>query len=484
MDLIKEIQTKLDGYKFIIASNREPYMHVYDGKKVKCIKTVSGLTIALDPVMKKVKGTWIAWGSGSADKEVVDKNNCLKVPPNKPSYTLKRIWLSQKEQAGHYYGYSNQALWPLCHIAYEKPVFLKEQWKSYKKVNQLFAENVLDEIGNHKAFIWLQDYHLALAAQFIKEKRPDAIIAMFWHIPWPNHEVFRICPQKKEILEGLLSCDLLGFHIRYHCNNFLETVDYELEAKVSTEENSVVHEGHKTFVYNFSISVDFEEITKEAKSTQVIKKIKDFSKTIPVSHKILALGVDRIDYTKGILERLKSIDIFLERYPEYQKKFLFYQIAALSRVRIPAYKNLFNQINELAAKINRKYSSRNWYPIIINTEEVDYMTHMAFYRSADLCMVNSLHDGMNLVAKEFVAANVDCTGVLLLSQFTGSARELQKGAVLINPYDLDTTADKIKEAIQMPKKEKSERMQTLREILSENHIYKWADKFISHAMNL
>lgn len=244
-------------------------MHEFVGKEIKCSKTVSGLTIALDPVMQATGGTWIAWGSGNADKETVDKNDHIKVPPEAPAYTLRRVWLSKDEQEGYYYGYSNQALWPISHIAYEKPIFLKDHWQIYKRVNQRFAQVVLEEIGDTKTCLWLHDYHLALAAKYIKEKKPDTLVSVFWHIPWPNPEAFRVCPQKKEILAGLLSCDFLGFHLRYHCTNFLNTVDFELEAKTDYEENSIIYRGHKTLVRPFPISVDFEGISNEAKSEKV-----------------------------------------------------------------------------------------------------------------------------------------------------------------------------------------------------------------------
>lgn len=482
--LIKTIQKNLKGYKFIVASNREPYMHEYKDEEIKCIKTVSGLTIALDPVMQAAGGVWIAWASGNADKDTVDENNCVKVPPDNHRYILKRLWLSKEEEERSYYGYSNQALWPLCHIAYEKPIFLKEHWQVYKKINQRFAQAILEEMRDDKAFVWLQDYHLTLIAKYTKEKRPEAIVSMFWHIPWPNPETFRICPQKKEILSGLLSCDLLGFHISYHCINFMNTVDFELEAKTNYEENSVIYREHKTLIRAFPISVDFEGISNESQSLPVIQAMKHLPDQIPPPYEILALSVDRIDYTKGILERLRAIDRFLEKYPEYQKKFVFYQIGALSRIHIKSYKDLINMVQQLVEEINWKYEAGNWYPVVLNNKGINYAEHLALYRSADLCIVSSRHDGMNLVAKEYVAANVDLKGVLILSKFTGSARELSKGAILINPYDFGSTADAIKKAIQMSKEEKVERMRKMRDIVAQRNIYRWAGKFISNLVRL
>ncbi len=482
--LQEAIRDRMRDYRFIIASNREPYIHEYSGKKIKCVKAVSGLVIALDPVMQASGGMWIASGSGDADRDVVDAHNKIQVPPENPSYTLKRVWLTKEEENGFYYGYANQALWPLSHITYEKPVFSADDWEYYKKVNERFAENILEEITSEKCFIWLQDYHLTLAARYIKEKKPDAVISLFWHIPWPNPEVFRICPQKKEILEGLLGNDLLGFHIRYHCHNFLSTIEAELEAKVDWEDLSVTYQGHKTLVRPFPISVDYQDISRQAHSPEVEQALQNIPDTIDPPYEILALGVDRVDYTKGIIERIKAIDRFLEKYPQYQGKFVFMQFGALSRIHIKSYKQLIDNVQSLAEEVNWKYGKGYWYPVVIKNVRLDYASHLAFYRAADMCLVSSLHDGMNLVAKEFIAANVQRKGALILSHFTGASREFPKEAILVNPYDPDGFADAIKYAIEMSSKEKEERMEKMQQSLEENNIYRWAGKFISNLLKL
>jgi trehalose 6-phosphate synthase len=482
--LIEMIGEKLKGYKFIVASNREPYIHEYKGREIKCIKAIGGLTLALDSVMEAVGGLWVAHGSGDADKEVVDENDCIRIPPDRPAYTLKRIWLTKEEEDGYYYGYANQALWPLSHIVYEKPIFLAKHWQMYKRVNQYFAEAILKEVGDDKAFVWLQDYHLALVAKYIKEKRPDITVSIFWHIPWPNPEAFRICPQKKEILEGLLSCDLLGFHINYHCINFMNTIDFELEAKSNYPENSVTYKEHKTFIKPFPISVDIESISKAAQSKEVQESMKELPNQIPPSYEILAVSVDRIDYTKGIIEKLRAIERFLKRYPKYHGKFVFYQALALSRMHIRSYESLLAKIHQVTEEINWEYKKGNWYPIVLVSRRLDYAEHLALYRSANLCIVSSLHDGMNLVAKEFLAANDGNDSILLLSRFTGASREFEKDAILINPYDYAGTAEAIKRAIEMPKEKKKERMKRMKEIIYKSNIYVWAGNFISELVKL
>ena len=482
--LQQAMKEKMKDYRFIIASNREPYIHEYSGKKIKCIKAVSGLVIALDPVMQASGGMWVASGSGAADRDVVDKHNKIRVPPEDSSYSLKRVWLSKEEENGYYYGYANCGLWPLSHISYEKPVFNASDWEYYKKVNKRFADNILEEITSEKCFIWLQDYHLTLAAKYIKEKRPDAVVSLFWHIPWPTPEVFRICPQKKEILEGLLANDLLGFHIRYHCHNFLSTIESELEAKVNWEDLSIIHQGHKTLVRPFPISVDYHGISSQARSPEVKQAMQNIPDTIDPPYEIVALGVDRVDYTKGIIERIKAIDRFLEKYPQYHGKFVFLQFGALSRIHIKSYKQLIDNVQSLAEEVNWKYGKGRWYPVVVKNIRLDYACHLALYRAADLCLVSSLHDGMNLVAKEFIAANVERKGVLILSQFTGASREFSREAVLVNPYDPEGFADAIKYAIEMSAKEKKERMERMQQFLEENNIYSWAGKFISNLLKL
>ena len=476
---LKEIvKSKLGEALFIVASNREPYIHAYKEDKIECIRPASGMAVALDPVMQACGGIWVAHGSGDADKDVVDDKNRVQVPPNNPKYTLRRVWMSKEEEDSYYYGTSNETFWPLCHIAYVRPKFDELDWIQYKKINERFAETILDEIGNQKAFVWFQDFHLSLAPKIIKEKNPEIITAHFWHIPWPNPEAFRICPWKEEILEGLLANDVVGFHTRYHCNNFLDTIDQTLEAKTDRDTYSVSYKGLITLVKPFPISVDFKSISDLANAPEVEMEMVQIRRKYDLKDKIVGVGVERIDYTKGIPERLKAIDRFLEKYPEYQKKFVFLQLGAPSRIHIPEYKKVNEEIEELVEDIDWKYHTNNWLPIIFWREHHEVTRILACYKLANICIVSPLHDGMNLVAKEFIAAQNDTDGMLILSRFCGSARELQE-AILINPYDLERFADAIKEGIEMPSDEKKKRMEEMRETTKENNIYTWAGNVIS-----
>ncbi|MDD5037811.1 MAG: trehalose-6-phosphate synthase [Dehalococcoidales bacterium] len=474
-DLVKE---KLSDYLFIVVSNREPYIHTFSGGKIVTQAPASGLTVALDPVMRACGGTWIAQGSGDADKEVVDKDNKVSVPPNDPRYSLRRVWLSKEEERGHYYGFSNQALWPLCHIVYTRPVFEERDWNMYKKVNEIFAQSVLDEIGDKKAFIFIQDYHLTLLSKLLKDRNPNIITAQFWHIPWPNPEAFRLCPWQEEILRGLLGNDLLGFHIRYHCHNFLDTVEQAIESLIDRERYEITCGGKKTEVHPFPISVDFDAISKEAQSEEVTNEIARLKNTLGLGDELIGIGTDRLDYTKGIPDRLRALDRFLEKNPEYQRRVVFIQAGVPSRIQIGTYMKLKEEVDNLVEEINWKYAIGRWKPIIILMEHESLLTLNALRRMANFCIVSSLHDGMNLVAKEFVASRSDEDGVLILSPFTGAAQELTD-AVLVNPFATDHFAEAIKEALEMPQAERQRRMRKMREIVQENNIYKWAADIIS-----
>ncbi|MBU1617492.1 MAG: trehalose-6-phosphate synthase [Candidatus Margulisbacteria bacterium] len=477
------IEEKLNGSLFIVASNREPFIHKKTLDGVQCIIPASGVTMALDPVLKASGGTWVAHGSGDADRQVVDEKNRVMVPPDDPKYTLRRVWLNKAEEAGYYYGFSNETLWPLCHIVYTKPVFEEADWLHYKAVNEKFAKTILDEVGDQKAFVFIQDYHLTLVPKLLREANPEIKSALFWHIPWPNPEAFRINPWKEEILQGMLGADLLGFHIHHHVDNFLSTVDQTLEVRTDRVSSTVISGGRETIIRPFPISVDYEQIQKEAASPDVEKKIALIRKEYNLTAQFIGIGTDRIDYTKGILERFRAIDKFLEKYPEYLGKFTFLQAGVLSRIHIKKYKELNDEINAIVEQINYKYSDDSWQPIVMLRRHFSPVELITLYRMADICVVSSLHDGMNLVAKEFVAATDPQKGMLILSRFTGAARELTE-AVLVNPYASDSFAEAIKNALEMPPDEKEKRNLKMKEGIAENNIYKWAGKIIQGLLKL
>jgi trehalose 6-phosphate synthase len=476
-----QLRARLDGGHVFVVSNREPYMHQRNGKTVEVVVPPSGLVTALEPVLNACDGTWIAHGSGNADTEVVDAADRLRVPPEDPRYSLRRVWLTKQEEEGYYYGFANEGLWPLCHIAHTRPLFRADDWQYYQDVNRKFTAAVLEEIENvAKPVVLVQDYHFALLPRLLKEKRPDARVAIFWHIPWPNPEAFGICPWQRQLVDGLLGADLIGFHIQSHCNNFLETVDRVVESRVDWEHFSVLRQDHRTMVRPFPISVAFSGDDAAGNNNQGSNYLERSAlmRSLGVEATLMGIGVDRVDYTKGILERFLAIERFLEKYPSYQGKFTFVQIGAPSRTHIKRYHDLFAEVEAEADRINWRFQSGKWKPIVFLKRQHSHQEIEPYYRAADLCLVTSLHDGMNLVAKEFLAARRDERGVLILSQFTGAAREL-RDALLVNPYDIDQTADAIRAALEMEPEDKQLRMHRMRKLIKENNIYRWAGNLIT-----
>ncbi len=475
------LRNKLKDQPLFVVSNREPYMHVVnENKSVSVIVPASGLVTALEPVLLACDGTWIAHGSGSGDRAVVDGHNRLRVPPDRPSYTLRRVWLTAEEDKGYYQGFANEGLWPLCHIAHTRPIFRPEDWLHYQQVNRHFANAVLDEMeGTESPILLAQDYHFALLPRMVKEARPDARVAIFWHIPWPNPEVFGICPWQRELIDGLLGADLIGFHTQSHCNNFLSTVDRAVEALTEWDRFAVNRQGHVTRVRPYPISVAFPERTRvinDSRSAGAERAA--ILAELGVEASLLGVGVDRVDYTKGIIERFRGIERFLELNPTYQRRFTFVQIGAPSRTDIARYREFLDQVSAEAERINVRFQAGRWKPIVLLSKHHSHEEIDRYYRAASVCLVTSLHDGMNLVAKEFVAARDDGHGVLILSTFAGASLELGD-ALLVNPYDVQQLADAIHRALDMPEEQETSRMHHMRVHVREHNVYRWAANLLS-----
>ncbi|MCF7908047.1 MAG: trehalose-6-phosphate synthase [Candidatus Omnitrophica bacterium] len=474
LDLLKK---RFSDYSFVVASNRQPYVHKLFRGKIECSRGPGGVITALDPIMRELKGTWVCCSSGDGDK-LVAKNAKVKVPPENPSYDLRYIWLSKEENLGYYYGYSNQGLWPLSHLVFVQPDFSNEHWKIYKQVNKKFAQNINKEIKGKKAIVFVQDYHLALVSKYLKEINPEAITLMFWHIPWPTYDVFRILPQKQELLDGLLSYDMIGFHINYFCNNFFDAVANEIEAKINKERQLVVYKGRKSLVRAYPISVDFDGINKTAQSPKVEELAKSLYEEFGLKNYKVVVGLDRIDYTKGIVERIQAVDKLLDKYPELKEKMVFIQMGEISRIHLSQYKQLNETVNALVEEVNFKHSQNSWKPIVFLRRHLNFEEVVAFYKIADTCIVTSLHDGMNLVAKEFVSAKADDKGALVLSRFTGASRELRE-AFLVNPYNTEETSEAIYKALTLNDLARKKRMRKLRQIVQRNDIWKWIGQIVS-----
>ena len=480
--LALDVRSRLGTGRLCVVSNREPYMHIRRGKAVDVRVPPSGLITAMEPILRACSGTWVAQAAGSADRDFVDQNDRVLVPPDDPHYTLRRLWLTKEEEEGFYYGFANEGLWPLCHIAFTRPIFREEDWKQYQAVNRKFADTLLEEMQDtEKPVVLVQDYHFALLPRMIKQARPEARVSIFWHIPWPNPEAFGICPWQREIVDGLLGADLIGFHIQAHCNNFLETTDRVVESRINWEHFTVQRGDHITVVHPFPVSVDFPDEAEPDPAPAETRSA--LLRSLDLDALFIGIGVDRVDYTKGILERFLAVERFLEKYPRYQGQFTFIQVAAPSRSHLKRYHDLEAEIEAEAGRINWRFQRDKWRPILLLNGQQSHEEIQPLYKAADLCLVTSLHDGMNLVAKEFVAARNDESGVLILSIFAGASNEL-RDALQVNPYDIDRMAEAIRVALEMDPEEKQARMQRMRRLLRERNIYRWAATLIAELSEL
>lgn len=478
------LSSELPGVQVMIVSNREPYIHNRDETgAIKLQIPASGLVAALEPVMRACGGTWVAHGSGTADRETVDSDDRLKVPPGDEAYTLRRVWLSSEEQDGYYYGFANEGLWPLCHIAFVRPTFREDDWSAYKAVNQKFAEALASEAKCADPIILVQDYHFALLPKMLRQLLPRATIITFWHIPWPNAETFGICPWKEEIIDGLLGSSILGFHTHFHCNNFIDTVDRFVESRIDREFRSVVHRGAETLIRPYPISIEWPPAALSGQSDVSACRVNVRTRFGLPGDVKLAVGIERFDYTKGVIDRIRAVDTLLQLHPEWLGRFTLLQAAAPSRSKLPAYQALQSEAIALAQEINDRHGSDHWRPIVLSIRHHEPDEVFELYRAADACVVSSLHDGMNLVAKEFVAARDDELGILILSTFAGASRELSE-ALIVNPYDTREMADAMHRALVMPANEQEARMRLMRALVRTRNVHCWAGQMLLDAAQL
>jgi len=477
------LASELPGAQVIAVSNREPYIHNRGADGIKLQIPASGLVAALEPVVRACSGTWVAHGSGSADRETVDVNDRVAVPPNDPSYTLRRVWLSAEEQEGYYYGLANEGLWPLCHIAFVRPSFREDDWQQYRAVNEKFADAIVAEARCTDPIVLIQDYHFALLPKLLRQRLPEATSITFWHIPWPNAETFSICPWKEEIIEGLLGSSILGFHTHFHCNNFIETVDRFVESRIDREHRSVVHRGSETLIRPYPISIEWPPAALSAQKPVEECRAEVRKRFGIADHVMLGVGMERFDYTKGILDRMRAIDALLLNHPEWHGRVTFIQGAAPTRDKLAAYQALQSEAAALADEVNARHGATGWTPIVLSIRHHEPDEVFELYRAADFCIVSSLHDGMNLVAKEFVAARDDERGVLILSTFAGASRELNE-ALIVNPYHTHEMAEAVHHALAMPASEQQARMRQMRASVRSRNVYRWAGQMLLDAASL
>ena len=475
------LRTQLVGDQVIVVSNREPYIHESTPHGVIVKRPASGLVTAVEPVMRACSGTWIAHGSGSADRQAVDAMDRVRVPPGHDDYWLRRIWMTPEEEQGYYYGFANEGMWPLCHVAHVRPVFREADWEAYRAINQRFADAVIAEARSDDPVVLVQDYHFALLPAMIREKLPQATILTFWHIPWPNPESFGICPWRRDILQGMLGSTILGFHTRFHCKNFIETVDRYLEARIEHEHSTIAYQEKETLVESYPISIEWPGDAEVAGWASVAACRQAVIDRLDLPADVcLAIGVDRFDYTKGILERLNAVERLLEKWPGWIGRFVFVQVAAPTRTALDEYRSFQERIERVTRRINDRFGREGYQPVHLLAQHHGHGAVVELFRAADICVVTSLHDGMNLVCKEFVAARDDLQGVLLLSRFAGASRELSE-ALIVNPYHVEETADALNRAALMPSAEQRERMSSLRSTVREFNVFRWAGRMLADA---
>ncbi len=463
----------------IVVSNREPYIHDYDGGgRITYKPATGGVAVALDALMRERGGVWIAHGSGSADRAVVDASDKVFVPPEAPAYQVRRLWIDDERFASYYGGFANEGLWPLCHVVHVRPTFRTEDWAAYRSVNAQFAAAIDQELKSADTPVFLQDYHLAMVAPELRRRRPAARTALFWHIPWPNPDRLRICPWRRDLLEGLLANDLLAFQLERDRRNFLLAVEDELEADVEADGARVLLHGHWSTLVSAPIGVDYDRIQDVAQDAALAPEQHRLIEAFGLEAPILGIGVDRLDYTKGIPERFAALDAVLTRRPELRGLVTFVQIGVPSRSELESYSAIETEIDQIVADLNRRHAVPGGPPPVhYHKGALTLASLVALYRLARFCVVSSLHDGMNLVAKEFVAARDDEDGVLVLSALAGAAQELHD-ALAINPYDIEGFALALGRAIDMPRAERQARMRALRRVVAGRNVFSWASDIL------
>ena len=477
-----------DSRPLILLSNREPYEHVRGAESIEVRQPAGGLVSALDPTMRRTHGTWVAWGSGAADRECCDGTGRVRVPPDDPSYTLRRVWLDEADVDGFYLGFANSVLWPLCHMLIHHYDFREEYWERYRVVNQRFAQAVAEEstLVDGTPMVWIQDFHFALAPEMVREISPGLLIHQFWHIPFPPPDILRLLPggAHTALLRGLLGNDLLEFHTDRYAVNFLDSVRHHVpDAIVDGQQKTVSYRGRTIHVGVFPISIDvkrYEGLASSAENASLASRLRDrYAK----NGRQLGVSVDRIDYTKGIPERLQALELLWTVSPDLREKLTIVLIATPSRSEVPAYQKLELEIIATVMRINERFATDGWTPIVLIHHNVDAEQLAAVYRAADFCIVSSLQDGMNLVAKEFIACQTDERGMLILSRFAGAAEEID-GAILINPFNTEGVAEGIRRALAVDRAERTQRMQRMRSKLRESTIFDWLESILARASAL
>ena len=472
MSRLSQLRNLFASRRLVVVSNRLPYNPSRTFGEIRYVKGSGGLVTALDPILRLTNGLWIGWDGGTGPP-IKRERVTISEPEDEGSYQIRFVDLTEKEIGHYYYSFSNRTLWPLFHNLIGTSHFNSAHWMTYFKTNAYFAGTTLEE-ANPSDIIWVHDYHLSLVPNFIRYQNPDLRPYFFLHTPFPPYDTFRVLPWCKPILEGLLGSEKIGFHLKGYADNFLDCVDKILNADVDRERGVVELEGRKVKVGAHPISIDYDAFQDMAMTKRVDKRVQKHRNRI--GDRLVILGVDRLDYTKGIKERLFAIERFLERYSKFRNRILFIQVAVPSRTRVEEYRVMKKEVDETIGRINGRFTGEGWPPIQYIYRSIPREELVAYYRLADIALVTPGRDGMNLIAKEYVASQVDKKGVLILSEFAGAAEELTE-ALLVNPYDIETVSETIHKAIKMPSAERRRRMEGMQDLGRRKDIYCWVRDF-------
>lgn len=475
---LENLEKHLENRRLVIVSNREPFQIIRQKDSLKLERTTGGLVSALDPILQNYNGLWICWNSEDQDQACSFEDLCRLAQLNQIElpYQIQTVNVTEEEVERYYYGFANRQIWPLFHYFPSRYTFDEADWESYCRVNQKFAQAIVN--GTHtNDLIWIQDYHLMLTPDFVRQENPNINLGFFCHIPFPHYEIFRILPTRKALLKGILGSDLIGFHTPSYAKYFMECAEKLLPNEVDIIDPHTLHyQSRQIKVQAFPISIDYERINQIANAPEMASTVQQIKQTF-LPAEFIGLGVDRLDYTKGILERLECIALFFERHPEYRKRLVFVQIAVPSRTRVQEYQQMKQEIDEAVGRINGRFSEDGWAPIHYLYRGFPMEELVAYYKAADFALVNPLRDGMNLVCKEYCAARNDEDGVLILSEMTGATHQL-KESFLVNPYDHPGVVEAIYQALNASSDEKAWRMRNLRQNVERYNINQWLSDFL------
>jgi trehalose 6-phosphate synthase len=472
------------GTPVVVLANRSPFRYQRDDDGVLRVqRSTGGLVTAVEPIVDACAGTWVAHGDANAGTAGANTIAGPEMLPANTRYRLRHVRLSEEEHHGFYAGFANEALWPLCHAVHVKPVFRTSDFRYYRIANQRFADAAVQEAFGSRPLVLVQDYHFALAPRMLRTRRPASTVAVFWHIPWPHARLFATCPWKTELLDGLLASDVVGVQTTEDRDNFLDSVQSCLGAHVDRDSGVVWYRDHRTLVRDYPVGIEWDNEAARTTPSAGACRMR-VRRELNLSEDVrLGVGVDRLDYTKGIEEKFLAVERLLETRPEFRGRFVFVQVAEPSRDSLSAYQAARAQIVATSERVNARFASPSWRPIVLLEAHHEPAEVYRLYRAADVCYVNSLHDGMNLVAKEFARARDDERGVLVLSQFAGASHQL-KAALIVNPYAVDESAHALARALDMSDVEQTARMRQMRDVVASTDTYWWAGQLLRDAKRM